>query len=180
MNVRVAAVVFLAAGVASGALNAYRSGISLPDAVKLGDGSVLPAGKYDVQIEYKGFGNAAEFHFFQGGVLKGKTPAEARGFPAQAPGGAADASTVKLQKAAPAVKYEGVKGEVKGENLDPIQKGIPAAGAPQEFSWGSHGFAPGIAGKTAPAGKSFKLSFDSANSAAGFSALLPAVQKGAK
>lgn len=178
-----AAVLVLAAGLAPAALNAYRTGISLPNAVKLADGSVLPAGKYDVHIEYKGFGNAAEFHFFQGGILKGKTPAEARGFPSQAPAGAADASTVKLhdvkvndpatQKGYTVKTNPGTeKVFPKVETGDKVQPGAAAA----SFSWGSHGFTPGIVGKTAPSGKSLKLSFDSANSAAGFSALLPAVQ----
>lgn len=176
-----AAVLVLAAGLAPAALNAYRTGISLPQAVKLGDGSVLPAGKYDVQIEYKGFGNAAELHFFQGGVFKGKTPAEARGFPAQAPAGGG-AGDVKLQKGVPAAE------KVVGDPL--VQKGVqgnfpkvetgdkwsPAASV-ESFSWGSHGFNSGVVGKTAPSGRNLKLSFDSANSAAGFSALLPAIQK---
>ena len=187
-----AAALLLAAATASAALNAYRTGITLPQAVKLGDGSVLPAGRYDVQIDYKGFGNSAELHFFQGGVLKGKTPAEARGFPAQAPGGAAEAYPVKWQKGSSEVKIESAP-EVKLEKVvDPgLQKGVPGsfpkveagekqspAGSPAaSFSWGAHGFNPGVVGKTAPSGRSLKLSFDSANSAAGFSALLPAVQK---
>jgi opacity protein-like surface antigen len=175
-----AAVLLVAAATASAAIDAYMTFVTLPQAVKLGDGSVLPAGKYDVKVDYKGFGGSAEFLFLQGGVLKGRTPAEARGFPQQAPGGAPDVITVKPEKFAPAVKYEDAKGQVKGENLDPIQKGVPAGGAPHEFAWGPQGFPPGIVGKTTPAGKSLKISVDSANSAAGFSALLPAIQKGAK
>ena len=93
-----AAVLLLAAGTVSAALNAYRTGISLPQAVKLGDGSVLPAGKYDVQIDYKGYGNAAELLFLQGGVLKGKAPAEARGFPSQAPAAVLAPHDKKIQK----------------------------------------------------------------------------------
>jgi hypothetical protein len=170
--------------------------LSLPQAVKLADGSVLPAGKYDVQINYKGFGNAAEFVFLQGGAPKGKCPAEARGFPSQAPAGVGGGSQT--------VKIGDIKGEstekdhkaytVKMQPADPIlQKGVgdPSAAkvfpkvedksqvpnATQAFSWGAHGFNAGTPGKTAQAGQSLKISFDSANSSAGFSALLPYVEK---
>ena len=179
-----AAVLVLAAAAAPAAVDAYMTFVTLPQAVKLGDGSVLPAGKYDVKIDYKGFGNSAEFLFLQGGALKGKCPAEARGFPSQAPAGAADANAVKLhdvkitdpaaQKGYTVKTNPGTeKVFPKVETGDKVQPGAAAA----SFSWGAHGFAPGIVGKTAPAGRSLKLSFDSANSAAGFSALLPAVQK---
>lgn len=192
-----AAALLLAAATASAALNAYRTGITLPQAVRLGDGSVLPAGRYDVQIDYKGFGNAAELHFFQGGVLKGKTPAEARGFPAQARTGAVASQDKKIQKADIYPKVGDIKGEtgavkevspdaklkkVVGPGEDKTAKNLewsdPTVLPPAAFDWQKAGFAAGAQGKAAPAGPgSLKLQFDSSNSAAGFSALLPAVQK---
>ena len=181
-----AAVLLAAAASAPAATDSYMTFVTLPQAVKLGDGSVLPAGRYDVKIDYKGFGNAAEFQFLKGGVLKGKMPAEARGFPSQAPPASTARKAGEGQKDFPKVEQSGVKlttaqatdvkFKVDGESTHKDHKGEIAL-APQSFSWGAHGFAPGIAGKTAPAGKSLKISFDSANSAAGFSALLPAIQK---
>ncbi len=170
------AVLVAAAVNAPAALNAYRTGITLPQAVKLADGSVLPAGKYDVEIDYRGYGNAAELRFLQGGVLKGRAPAEARGFSSQPPASGKTSSdespkeqkVVKLDPAA----QKGV--------LDAQQKGFPKVepgpGA-SEFSWGAYGFHPGAVGRTTPQGQSLKLSFDSANGPSGFSALLPAVRK---
>lgn len=190
-----AAAVLLAAATAFAALNAYRTGITLPQAVRLGDGSVLPAGRYDVQIDYKGFGNAAELHFFQGGVLKGKTPAEARGFPSQAPTGAAASQDKKIQKADIYPKVGDIKGETGAVKEVPPDAKLKKVVGPGEdktaknlewwdptvlpaFDWQKAGFAAGAQGKAAPAGPgSLKLQFDSSNSAAGFSALLPAVQK---
>lgn len=182
-----AAVLLAAAASAPAAVDAYMTFVTLPQAVKLGDGSVLPAGKYDVKIDYKGFGNAAEFLFLQGGVLKGKTPAEARGFPSQAPpvstarkAGEGQKDFVKIDQAA--VKLDTAQAtdthikRVEGESTHKDHKG-EIASAPQSFSWGAHGFNPGMAGRAAPTGDRVKLSFDSAKSAAGFSALLPAVQK---
>jgi len=181
-----AAVLLAAAASAPAAVDSYMTFVTLPQAVKLGDGSVLPAGRYDVKIDYKGFGNAAEFLFLQGGVLKGKTPAEARGFPSQAPpvstarkAGEGQKDFVKIDQTA--VKLDtaqkaDVKLAVEGESIHKDHKG-EIASAPQSFSWGAHGFNPGMAGRAAPTGDRVKLSFDSAKSAAGFSALLPAVQK---
>jgi hypothetical protein len=173
------------------------SRISLKQAVKLGDGSVLPAGAYDVQIHYKGFGNAAEFSFFLGGVFKGKTNAEARGFPAAAPGGVANPYTVKLQNAD--AKIGDVKGkdtsvDAKGTKIyEPAeQKGgnaLPkvadhksqSVGAPAAFNWESLGFRKGQKGTIMQASPGMlKLSFDSANSAAGFNAILPYAEKARK
>lgn len=174
------AVLLAAAFAAPAALNAYRTGITLPQAVRLADGSVLPAGKYDVQIDFKGFGNAAEFHFFQGGVFKGKAPAEARGFSSQAPAGNVHTAKVVDKRPDPDSRTD------KTSPLDTEQKGFPkveapGAGTPQTFSWGAHGFNPGLQGKALPTGQgSLKLSFDSANSAAGFSAILPYVEKARK
>jgi hypothetical protein len=188
MKARIAAAVLLvAAASAPAAIDSYMTFVTLPQAVKLGDGSVLPAGRYDVKIEYKGFGNAAEFQFLKGGVLKGKTPAEARGFPSQAPPASTARKAGEGQKDFPKVEQTDVKlttaqatdthlKRVEGESTHKDHKGEIAI-APQSFSWSAHGFAPGIAGKTVPTGKSLKLSFDSAKSAAGFSALLPAIQK---
>lgn len=171
--------------------------LSLPQAVRLADGSVLTAGPYDVQIHYKGFGNAAELWFFQKGQLKGKSPAEARGFPSATPGGTASASTVKLQKADADAKIGDIKGhntsadakmtkiyepaEQKNAKVFPKVEDSPPAGASQAFSWGAHGFNAGGQGKVAPTGRGLlKLSFDSANSAAGFNATLPLIEKGRK
>jgi len=178
-----AAVLLVAAASAPAAIDAYMTFVTLPQPVRLGDGSVLPAGKYDVKIDYKGFGGSAEFLFLQGGVLKGRTPAEARGFPSQAPAG--DGKTVsdespKEQTADKTVKLDpaaqkGIQGNFpKTETGD---KWSPAGGA-AAFSWSAQGFHAGAQGKTSLVGRgTLKISFDSANSAAGFSALLPAVQK---
>lgn len=139
------------------------SKISLTKAVKLGDGSVLPAGPYDVQIHYKGFGNTAELQFFQNRVFKGRANAEARGFPATAPGGTAGAAhTVKLQK-------DSSEGKVFPKMEEPVaNKKISPAGAPAAFSWENLGFREGQKGIVAPGPPGMlKLSFDSANSAAG-------------
>ncbi len=133
------------------------SKIALPQAVRLGDGSVLPAGKYDVQIEYRGYGNAAEFHFFLGGIFKGKAPAEARGFPAVAPAGAAGASSVKLEKADTG-DIEKVSPELKQKKMissadDAAAKNfwkLSPAGVPLEFSWQKAGFRAGRGGRRDP------------------------------
>lgn len=158
--------------------------ITLKQAVKLGDGSVLPAGAHDVQIHYKGFGNTAELWFFTGGVFKGKSPAEARGFPSAPPGAATD-STVKLQKVSPGLEKDAPEAKFQ-KVVEPVdQKGdkwekekwMPA-GAPAEFNWKRVGFQQGMTGHAAPAGPgTVKLTFDSSNSAAGFSAILPYVEK---
>jgi hypothetical protein len=157
--------------------------LSLPQAVRLADGSVLPAGPYDVQIHYKGFGNAAELWFFQKGQLKGKSPAEARGFPSAAPGGAASASTVKLQKVSPEGTFQKVESSPEGKVFPKVEasdKWSPA-GAPAGLSWETFGFREGHKGTVTPGPPNMlKLSFDSANSAAGFSAILPYVEKGRK
>ncbi|MGA7992519.1 MAG: hypothetical protein WCC53_13860 [Thermoanaerobaculia bacterium] len=187
--------------------------VTLKQSVKLGDGSVLPAGPYDVQIHYKGFGNLAEFHFFQGGVFKGKTNAEARGFPSQAPatvngGGTASLkmgikgeSTEKDHKDWSAYKEQtGYKEQIAHKDETAMKevllkdqtgykeqktalkyegKEVPAsAGASQAFSWGGRGFDKGLQGSIVPVGRGMvKLLFDSKNSAAGFSAILPYVEK---
>lgn len=180
MKVRIAALALLtAAGIASAALNAYRTGISLPQAVKLADGSVLPAGKYDVEIHFRGSGNAAELHFLRGGELKGKAPAEARGFPSVGP------LDKGIQKGNAASGHDAFAkiGDIKGESTDSKHKDEieavkkPTPGAMREFSWGKAGFPEGRKGVVTkgPPGM-LKLSFDSTNSAAGFSALLPYVE----
>jgi hypothetical protein len=193
-----AAVLLIAAASAPAAIDSYMTFVTLPQpGVKLGDGSVLPAGKYEVEIVYKGFGNTAELRFFQGKVLKGTAPAEARGFPSQAPAGAASASTVKLQKGSPEMK-EVVQSDVKitdpaaqkgytvktGEGTEKVFPKVETgdkwspAGSPTAFNWHRAGFAAGAQGKASVVGRgTLKLSFDSANSAAGFSALLPVIQK---
>lgn len=157
--------------------------LSLPQAVRLADGAALPAGPYDVQIHYKGFGNAAELWFFQKGQLKGKSLAEARGFPSAAPGGAASASTVKLQKASsegkvfPKVESSSAAADHKAAD----HKDWSQAGAPGAFSWENLGFRKGQKGLVMQAAPGMlKLSFDSSNSAAGFNAILPYVEKGSK
>ena len=176
-----AAALFLAAS-AHAALNAYRTGITLPQAVKLGDGSVLPAGKYDVEVRYRGFGNAAEFWFLQNGALKGKAKAEARGFTAVAPpGGESEVAVTgkKVKSTAPvaAVDAKGNASDKQNQGSMDFEgiKGSPAV-APQAFSWSALGFQAGGRMTTTPAGQGMlKLSLDSSNSAAGFSAILPAV-----
>jgi hypothetical protein len=194
------ALVFSLTAAAGIVIEEFPASLALKQAVRLGDGSVLPAGRYDVRIGYKGFGNAAEFRFFQGGALKGTCPAEARGFPSQAPAGVNGdgrtavkmydikgestekdhkAYTVKLQTADPAAQK--VAGDPSAGKVFPkVEDKSQVPGAAQAFSWGAHGFNPGTLGKTAPFGQGLKISFDSANSAAGFSAMLPVVQKGAK
>lgn len=171
MKARLAAAALLVgAAAASAALNAYRTGIKLPQGVKLADGSVLPAGAYDVDINFKGYGNAAELHFLQGGVLKGKAPAVARGFAAQPPGSTEATGHDVFAKI----------GDIKGESMDDKHKDAPEAvkkptpGGLREFSWGKAGFPEGRKGVVSkgPPG-TLKLSFDSTNSAAGFQATLP-------
>ncbi len=194
MKVRAALVAFLACTFSAYAgivIEEFPASLALKQAVRLGDGSVLPAGPYDVQIHYKGFGNAAEFWFLQGGALKGKSPAEARGFSSQPPPGSGqaqvagikgestedkhkdtiEASTVKLRPADPGLQ----KGHV--EKFDPTFKFWQPAGSSLKFSWEKAGFRAGQKGVASPGGPHVKISFDSANSAAGFSALLPAVQR---
>jgi hypothetical protein len=171
MKTRLAIVALLvAAAAASAAVNAYRTWISLPQAVKLGDGSVLPAGPYDVQIHYKGFGNAAELWFFRGGVLKGKSQAETHGFPSTQPPSAASEASPKLQKASS-------EGNLAADHKDWSQ----SAGAHGDFAYEKAGFRAGQKGTVMQASpRMLKLSFDSANSAAGFSANLPYFEKGRK
>jgi hypothetical protein len=185
MKAKLAITLLLALGVASGAaaaIDSYMTSIATGQDVRLLDDKVLPAGKYDVQIHYQGFGNSAELWFFKGGVLKGKAHAEARGFPAQAPA-ATKLSEGKLQKGVPEIK--GDDKYAATDKTDPAAGKVfpkvegPGAGptALHTFSWGAHGFNPGLTGKATPVGQSLKLSFDSANSAAGFVATLPVAGK---
>ena len=169
--------------------------ISLNPGVKLGD-KVLPAGSYDVQIHYKGFGNTAEIQFFQNRVFKGKTNAEARGFPSTAPAGVSGGGTLDHKTADPYLKYEGKQDLKLDANKDwgsaggsqagykeqkadyKEQKADKIAGAPQAPSfWGAHGFAPSATGQAVQTGGSVKLTFNSSNSSAAFSANLPVAKK---
>jgi hypothetical protein len=165
--------------------------LNLKHGVRLVDGSVLPAGRYDVQIHYKGWGNAAEFHFFTGGVFKGKTSAEARGFAPSAPaavGGTGGAEGIKkseaeLKKVDPATqKGDYLKIEdIKGESADAKHKNKIDVQSAASFSWGAAGFRAGALGNDTLSGNGrVKISFDSSNSAAGFSAILPYVEKKGK
>jgi hypothetical protein len=167
--------------------------VSLEQAVRLSDGHVLPAAAapYGVQIHYQGFGNTAEIWFFTGGVFKGKTNAEARGFPAGPPPAQGDSAlnaskdaskivdpSAKLDSADQSTAKVFPKVEAPDAKVDKKYIKMSPAGASQTFSWGARGFQKGLTGKAVPYGRGFvKLSFDSANSAAGFSALLPAVQR---
>ena len=152
------------------------SKITLPQAVKLGDGSVLPAGQYDVQIEYRGYGSAAELHFFQRGVFKGKAPAVARGFTAQAPVAVnGPGATVEKDKVSGPLADKSSAAATRGEKWTGLQKVSPGA-----FSWGAYGFKPGSQGNVFAGPSSLKLQFDSSNSAAGFSAILPYIEKARK
>ncbi len=165
--------------------------VSLKEPVRLTDGHVLAAAPYDVKIHYQGFGSTAEIWFFTGGIFKGKTNAEARGFPAVPPPAQGDSALNASKDASktvdPAVKIvapdqTAQKGFPKIEGTDDkVDKKyvkMSPAGASQTFSWGARGFQKGLAGQAVPYGRGFvKLTFDSANSAAGFSALLPAVQR---
>jgi len=198
MKKTLAAALLLGAGLAIGALNAYRTGITLSQAVRLADGSVLPAGKYDVEIEYKGWGNAATLNFLQGGVLKGKAPAEARGFPSTDPSLATatgehfpkleqkgDQAGAKVVEESPEVKLKKVVNPVdeKGQKVDKWDKWDKVAPvATSSFDWTHAGFGnpphPGVV--RAFGDGSVKLSFDSTNSAAGFSAILPFVERRGK
>lgn len=194
--VALAALVFSLAATAGIVIEELPASLTLRQSVRLADGSVLPAGHYDVKIEYRGWGNAAALHFFQKGVPKGSSAAEARGFPPQAPPVlAAPVENKKYQKADEAgIKLEGLSPDAKMEKVvkpgddkikiqdkyQPLDKSSVPPGSPRTFSWGAHGFAPGVSGKTAPAPNGIRLSFDSANSAAGFSAILPYVQTSRK
>jgi hypothetical protein len=189
MKLRLApAALLLACLSASAALNAYRTTINFSQAVKLPDGNILRAGLYDVEIEYKGFGNTAQFHFFKGKTPLGTMPAEARGFPSQPPPADGKAGDVK--------KFDPTKVEVddtklkkpsnpSDQNAKVLDKTTPLGDKwPGEspdahaFSWGAYGFTPTVTGKSVPVGQSVKISIDSSNSAAGFFAVLPAAPKG--
>lgn len=170
------------------AVESFLSKVSLNQAVKLVDGSVLPASAYDVKIDYRGYGNAAELLFFQGGVFKGKTRAEARGFPTVAPAGAVGANTVKLEKettgdiekVSPGLKEKKMISTADDAAAKNFWKVSPA-GIPLEFSWEKAGFHAGQVGVVSPGPRgTVKLSFDSSNSAAGFSAILPYIEKARK
>lgn len=180
MNVRLALVAALALPLGLSAMPTaveyLPSTITLNQDVKLGN-SVLKAGSYEVQIHYKGFGSSAELQFFQNRVFKGKTNAEARGFPSTAPG-AADPNAGKLQKISPELKIEDQtahkdQSSYKLQKADYKEQKADTPDALQSFSWGTHGFAPGATGNALQTGGSVKLSFNSSNSAAGFSATLP-------
>ena len=173
--------------------------VSFTGPVRLTDGHVLAAGPYDVKIHYQGFGNTAEIWFFTGGVFKGKTSAEARGFPAgsasalSGPG----ASKIVMDDESPKETREKVydaqvklvpgdqspvkvypKAEGTDDKVDKKYVKMSPATSTESFSWGARGFQRGLKGQALPSGRGFvKLSFDSSNSPAGFSALLPAVQK---
>ncbi len=161
--------------------------LSLKQSIRLADGSVLPAGSYAVQIHYKGFGNAAEFWFFQGGVLKGKSPAVARGFPSVAPAGVNGDGQTALKIDGEASEKDHKAFTVKLQPADKLgtandkssykEQKADSAVAGQSFTWGAHGFAPGLTGNALLTGGSVNVSFNSSNSSAGFSALLPAVRK---
>jgi hypothetical protein len=195
-----ASLVLCAAATAGIVIEELPGTVLLKQTVRLSDGHVLPASAapYDVKIHFQGFGNTAEIWFFTGGVFKGKTNAEARGFPSSPPGapggpGAArivadespkefkfrnaDDVQVKLVPGDPAAQ----KGFPKVESTEKVDKKyvkLDSAGAAQTFSWNTHGFQKGLKGQATVSSRGFvKLSFDSANSPAGFSAQLPAVQK---
>jgi hypothetical protein len=105
------------------------------------------------------------------------------------PGGAASASTVKLQKASSEGTFPKVESSSEGkvipkaegsEKSGEITKWVPPAD-PATFNWDKAGFRAGQTGVVTPAGpRMLKLSFDSANSAAGFFANLPYFEKGKK
>ena len=169
----IAATLLVAAGAASAALNAYRTGISLQQGVRLGDGTVLPAGEYEVEINYKGYGNAAELLFSQKGNLLGRCPAEARGFLATAN----QVSEVHVRAWDPAQSKQ-----IVGSSKSGAQPATTAPmGAPAAFSWEKSGFRAGQKGVAAPGSPGMlKLSFDSSHSSAGIIAVLPYVEKGTK
>jgi hypothetical protein len=202
MKLRFALAALLALCLTAAASIVYQfpSVVSFTGPVRLTDGHVLAAGPYDVKIHYQGFGNTAEIWFFTGGVFKGKTNAEARGFPSgpasalSGPGASKivmddeSPKEMKLDKSSDA-QVKLVPGDRSIVKLYPKVEGtddkvdkkyvkMSPATSTESFSWGAHGFQNGLKGQAQPSGRgSVKLSFDSANSAAGFSALLPAVQK---
>ncbi len=178
--------------------------LDLAQGVRLADGSVLPAGHYDVQIHFQGWGNQAIFYFFQHASSKGRLIAEARGFPASQPvavggaGGVVAGTEYKPQKDAVYVD-KSQKADVKLEEADKHKleieaadkhkieasteltnkKFVPASG-PAAFSWGAAGFQAGMRGRVMPIGNSVKISFDSSNSAAGFTVTLPYLERKGK
>ncbi len=184
--------------------------LDLRQGVRLADGSVLPAGHYDVQIHFKGWGTQAIFYFFQHGASKGKLNAEARGFPSSQPvavggAGGSDAHKAwtegKVDKAYVDKVYleeaDKRKGELEAVDKHKLEieaadkhkleasnelanKKFVPAGGPAAFSWGGAGFQAGGRGTATLTGNSVKISFDSSNSAAGFSALVPAVMPAGK
>lgn len=177
LRLALAAVLALPLAAAAGIIMELPASLALPKAVRLADGSVLPAGPYDVQIHYKGFGNAADLWFFQKGLLKGKSPAEARGFPAQAPPGGGGATGAVGDKSTP-LSPNAQKGVA--DVIPKVESGqkVTFAGAPASFSWEKAGFRKGQKGIVSPGPPGMlKLSFDSANSAAGVIAILPYIEQ---
>lgn len=177
---------------APAALNAYRTNVRLAHDQKTTDGKLLKAGPYDLEINFAGKGNTAEFVFHQGGAVVGRQTAEARGFQASGPEGGARSPETKWQSdGKPIVATEDAKnfppGDPRTVKLNPSQqkvnklqdeKGGVVQGNPAEFTWAAAGFGPKVAPKTTqgPAGRLI-IAVDSANSAAGFrTELLPAVQ----
>lgn len=84
----VAVLSFLAAPPARAAYDAFRTSVRFARAVQLADGSVLPAGVYEFQINFAGTGKTAEFEFILPNGKHVKHAAEAVGFLASATGGA--------------------------------------------------------------------------------------------
>jgi len=178
----------------------FRTAINFKQSVQLGDGSVLPAGRYDVQIHFKGTGSVAEFDFLQGGVVKGRQRGEARGFPAAGGGTLAPAAAqqaykdaslkitnpgavqdktsplspqYKEQATASKIETNASKVEsVKIESLDKDHKTWTSPGQAHGFSWGAAGFGPGTQLKQTAGGGTLRLELDSSNSPAGVIAIL--------
>jgi hypothetical protein len=186
----------------------FQTSIRLGKAVQLGDGSVLPAGSYDVRIHYAGQGNVAEFEFLRAGVVKGRQRGEARGVSGSGAKALPPSATQlkyedpnlkvkstgevqdKSSQPSPqdkaqgtALKYETSAGKVagvKGENQDKDHKSWTSPGQAQAFSWGAAGFGPGTQLKQTEGGGTLRLELDSSNSSAGIIAILKVVPAGAK
>jgi hypothetical protein len=181
----------------------FATSVNFGKPVQLGDGSVLPAGRYDVQINFAGKGNTAEFVFLQHGAVKGRQRGEARGFPVAGPVGQSPAATY-LKYEDPALKVKSTGGvqdkttplnpqykeqgtalkevgagkviDIKGESQDKDHKGeVVGVAQARPFSWGAAGFGPGTQLKQTEGGGTLTLNLDSTNSPAGIIAILKLV-----
>ena len=164
----VAVLSFLAALPARAAYDSFRTSIRFSKAVQLADGSVLPAGVHEFQINFAGAGKTAEFEFILPNGKHVKHAAEAVGFMAHGSGGGEGRvqkveykyyEWVKIAGEKPLGDYKEVKlaphdpmkyKEFEGELRDAHKTGLPylklkqilppGPASPESFSFGRSGF----------------------------------------